>query len=85
MKKELYADTIGQIHCTGNMVRFDFAPLQPAEEGNGTMEVTTRMIMPMDGFLNFFNSMNQMVNKLVEAGVLKKNEPAEAPAEEKAE
>ena len=32
-KKELFADGIGQIHYAGNMFRFDFVTLQPAEDG----------------------------------------------------
>ena len=32
-KKEIFADGMGQIHFAGNMVRFDFVTLQPAEEG----------------------------------------------------
>ncbi len=33
MKKEIFADGIGQIHFAGGMVRFDFVTLQPDPEG----------------------------------------------------
>jgi len=76
-KKEIYADGIGQIHFAGAMVRFDFITLQPGAEGAApTPQSNVRIIMPPQGFLNAFNSMQQLIDKLVEAGVLKKNEPA---------
>ena len=76
-KKEIFADGIGQIHFAGGMVRFDFVTLQPQAEGKEPVpEATTRIIMPPQGFLAAFDSMQQLINKLVEAGVLKKNENA---------
>ena len=76
-KKEIFADGIGQIHFAGNMVRFDFVTLQPAGEGEAPTPVANvRVIMPPQGFLAAFDSMQQLINKLVEAGVLKKNENA---------
>ena len=74
-KKEIFADGIGQIHFTGGMVRFDFMTLQPEEEGKThTRQSNIRIIMPPQGFLIAFNSMQQLIDKLVEAKVLKKNQ-----------
>ena len=76
-KKEIYADGIGQIHFAGGMVRFDFMTLQPEENGKAPVpENKIRMIMPPQGFLAAFNSMQQLIDRLVEAGVLQKNEQA---------
>jgi len=76
-KKEIFADGIGQIHFAGGMVRFDFVTVQPAEDGqNPVLKENLRMIMPPQGFLSTFNSMQQLINKLVEAGVLQKSESA---------
>ena len=76
-KKEIFADGIGQIHFAGNMVRFDFMTLQPEEDGKAPVPRSNiRVIMPPQGVLNAFNSMQQLINKLVDAGVLKKNENA---------
>ena len=73
--KEIFADGIGQIHFAGNMVRFDLVTLQPTEDGKAPVpESHARLIMPPQGFLAAFNSMQQLIDKLVEAGVLKKNE-----------
>jgi hypothetical protein len=83
IKKEIFADGIGQIHFTGGMVRFDFVTLQPDAEGKSDPQPVggERIIMPPQGFLNAFNSMQNLIDKLLEAGVLQKN--ANAPAEKK--
>ena len=74
-KKEIFADGVGQIHFAGGMVRFDFVTLQPEENGQAPVpQSNTRVIMPPQGFLAAFNSMQQLIDKLVEAGVLQKNE-----------
>ena len=78
-KKEIYADGIGQIHFAGAMVRFDFVTLQPQAEGEAPVpESSIRIIMPPQGFLSAYNSMEQLINKLLDAGVLQKTEPAKA-------
>ena len=77
IKKEIYADGIGQIHFAGNMVRFDFVTLQPEADGKAPVpQSNVRVIMPPQGFLSAFNSMQQLIDKLLEAGVLQKNEAA---------
>ena len=74
-KKEIFADGIGQIHFAGNMVRFDLVTMQPTGDDKAPeLETKARLIMPPQGFLAAFNSMQQLIDKLVEAGVLKKNE-----------
>ena len=76
-KKEVFADGIGQIHFAGGMVRFDFITLQPEEDGKAPAPQShMRIIMPPQGFLNAFNSMQQLIDKLLEAGLLEKNENA---------
>ncbi len=74
MKEEIYADGIGQIQFSGNMFRFDFVTIQPTgEKEPNKFEVNQRIIMPPQGFLAAFNSMQQLIDKLVAAGVLQKN------------
>lgn len=76
-QKEIFADGIGQIHFAGAMVRFDFVTLQPGEDGAAPVpQSNIRVIMPPQGFLSAYNSMEQLINKLLEAGVLQKNEAA---------
>lgn len=74
-EKEIFADGIGQIHFAGGMVRFDFITLQPGKDGGEpTPEYKERIIMPPQGFLNAFQSMQNLIDKLLEAGVLQKND-----------
>jgi len=75
-KQEIFVDGIGKIHFTGGMVRFDLVTLQPGEnEGDQpTPEEKVRVIMPPDGFLATFNTMQRLIDQLLEAGVLKKRD-----------
>jgi len=83
VKREIFADGVGQVHFAGGMVRFDFVTLQPEENGKAPVpQSNIRVIMPPQGFLAAFNSMQQLIDRLVEAGVLQKNEQA-APAAKK--
>ena len=83
-QQEIFADGIGQIHFTGAMVRFDFVTLQPEEEGKAPVpRPSLRIIMPPQGFLAAFNSMQQLIDRLLEAGVLQKTAPAEAKGKRK--
>ena len=73
--REMFADGLGQIHFAGGMVRMDFMTLQPGEAGQeASPRNSFRIIMPTQGFLGAFNSMQQLIDKLVEAGVVQKNE-----------
>ena len=59
------------------MLAFDFVTLQPGEEGAAPVpQSNIRVIMPPQGFLSAYNSMQQLIDKLLEAGVLQKNEAA---------
>jgi len=76
-KNEIFADGIGQIHFLGGMVRYDFMTYQPAGDGKEPVaEASVRVIMPPEGFLRTYNSMQQLIDKLVEAGILQKNQKA---------
>ncbi len=74
MKDEIYADGIGQIHFAGNMVRFDFVTLQPTGDSSAPeIQKNQRIIMPPQGFLGAYDSMQKLIDKLVAAGVLQRN------------
>ena len=76
-KKEIFADGVGQVHFAGSMVRFDFVTLQPEENGKAPVpQSNIRVIMPPQGFLAAFNSMQQLIDRLVEAGVLQEHKTA---------
>ena len=74
-KQEIFVDGIGKIHFTGGMIRYDMVTLEPSEDGKEPIpEEKVRIIMPPNGFLAMFNTMQQLIDQLLEAGVLKKNE-----------
>lgn len=81
---EFYADGIGQIQFAAGMIRYNFVSLVPENDGKTlSARSRVRLVMPPQGFLNTFNSMQQLIEKLLEAGVLKRGsavETAEVPA-----
>ena len=80
MNQEIFADAVSGVHVTGNMVRIDLLSLQPhlkSENGQPVFDVSKRIIMPLEGFVQSFAVQEDIMKKLIEAGVLKKN--ADAP------
>jgi len=75
IKQELFTDGIEQINYSSNMVRMDFMTLQPTYNNeNPIAEVNFRVIMTTHAFLDVYNNMQQLINKLIDAGVLSKQE-----------
>jgi len=73
---EIYVDSIGQLHFVKGMVRYDLISYQPGTNGGEpSTEEKVRIIMPPEGFLATFNTMQRLIDQLVEKGVLKKVEP----------
>lgn len=75
MSREIFADTIGAIHVTGNLVRIDLMSFQP-EDGQSPKQdpvkqmLTHRLIIPLEGFVGGFNLQEQVVRQLTKNGVL---------------
>ena len=84
-KRKIYADVIADMHFVGGMVRMDLATVdttEPVEEGKGQkLQSERQIIISPDGFIKSFNNMQALINKLIEAGVMKKNEPEEGKTE----
>lgn len=77
MVQDIYADGIGNVHVTGNMVRFDLISLQPnlkSDNGQPVFDLNHRVIMPLEGFVQAFNLQETLVKQLLQSGVLK-NQP----------
>lgn len=75
VQKETYADGLAQIHMIEGMVRLDFMRLQPGQDGKAPIpQPTERVIMNPQAFLRTFQAMQQMLDKFVEAGILKKGD-----------
>jgi len=78
MTNEVFADGIGRIDFAAGVVRFELVSVEPGEGGQTKLEARQRVIMPLEGFLATIGTMSSLVNKLVDAGVLRQN--ANAPA-----
>ena len=75
--REEYVDGIAQIHFINGMVRMDLARAEPKEGQEKPDQVSfERLIFNPQGFLNALGAMQQLVDKLVEAGVLQRRENA---------
>lgn len=80
MNQEIFADGISAVHVTGNLVRIDLMSLQPhlkSENGQPVVDISKRIIMPLEGFVQSLATQQNIVNQLIEAGVLKKNDEPE--------
>jgi hypothetical protein len=74
-KQEIFVDGIGKIHFTAGMVRFDMVSLDPNEDGKEPVaKEKVRIIMPPEGFLGAFNTMQNLIDQLLEKGVLQKRD-----------
>ena len=85
---EFFSDGIGSVHVTGNLVRIDFVTLQPhlqgaaESEGKPVFAVKHRCVMPLESFIQSLSVQEDIVQKLMAAGVVQKL-PATDPAVEK--
>lgn len=76
VKKEYYGDGMTQIHFVGGLVRYDFATLQPDSSGKGAgplPEKNLRLVMNLPGFLKTFDTMRALLDRMLDAGIVKKN------------
>jgi hypothetical protein len=76
MNQEIFADGISAVHVTGNLVRIDLMTLQPqlkSDNGQPVVDISRRIIMPLEGFVQSLATQQDIVRHLVAAGVLKQN------------
>lgn len=75
--KETYADMVSAVHVTGNMIRIDLMTMQPhlkSEGGEPVFELSGRVLLPLEGFVQGFRIQEAIVAQLLENGVLKRQE-----------
>jgi len=76
MNKEIFADGISSVHVTGNLVRIDLMTVQPhlkSDTGQPVVDISNRIIMPLEGFVQSLAVQENIVSQLIDIGVLKKN------------
>lgn len=77
--QDYFADMVGNVAITGNLVRIDYMRLAgaDAEKKQLKFELSHRLVMPVEGFLRSLEMMEKLKQKLIDDGVLK---PADAEA-----
>ncbi len=76
IEHEAYADGVYQIHMLENTIRLDFMRLQPSPENQTPVpKPFERVILTPQGFLRTYQAMTQIMQKLEELGVVKRNPP----------
>ena len=73
MNNTTYIDGVKQAHFIGGMVRMDMFILLPGQGGESAPVESGQLVMTPQGFLSMLGSMQQLADKLVEAGVLQKS------------
>lgn len=70
--REIFADGVESIHMINGIVRLDLHTLQPQEDnGQPIPRISDRIIIPMQGFVQLYETMEKVIGKLVQDGVLK--------------
>ncbi len=74
MKKRHYIDGFSQVHFVGGMIRIDTFVLDPRPEAEAVPEDAGQLVMTPQAFVGALDAMQQLADKLAEAGVLQRRE-----------
>ncbi|MDF0517965.1 hypothetical protein P0R31_12055 [Bradyrhizobium yuanmingense] len=81
MHAELYTDGIEEITVSGTIVRVDLVSLSPTERdaNNAPKRVfSQRLIFSVESFANSVDVMQKALQGLVDAGVVRRNQPSQS-------
>ena len=70
---DIYADAFENILVHGGTVRIDLATYSPGDrtdDDQPALEMTGRLVMPIEGFVRAFGGMGEVVRQMTEAGVI---------------
>ena len=73
----LYTDCVSSFNLHNNMIRIVLGTMAESENSIEPIKNHTVVIMPIQGFLKAAISANQLLEKMEEAGVIKKKEEQE--------
>jgi hypothetical protein len=82
MHEEIYADGVGEITVTGNIVRIDFVSLSPTQRDDNNKPKTVfrqRVVMPTEAFANTTELMKNVLRGLIESGAIKMQQAPTPP------
>jgi len=74
----IYTDGIANITLIDGIIRFDLVNITQIEKEKANLRPVAAVAMSMQALLRTHDQLSQAVNKMVEDGILKKNEPAPA-------
>jgi hypothetical protein len=78
-QNSIFVDGFDNITLVDGVVRFDLITVaQTAANTPPTPSKVGSMAMSIQGFLRSADQLNQVINKMVEQGILKRNDPAAA-------
>lgn len=79
--RDIFTDGFVNIAVTGTIVRIDLGSLQPPENETDEPKIETnqRLVMPLESFLRSFSIAENVVGKMIEAGVITRAEPTAKP------
>ena len=82
MQEEIFADAIGEINVTSNVVRIDFVSLSPTQRDANNNPKTVfrqRVVMPVSAFGNAAELIRRVMEDLVKTGAIRHETPTAPP------
>lgn len=80
---DIYADAFENILVHGGTVRIDLASYSSTEKTSDDrpkVEVTGRLVMPIEGFVRAFGGISKVMSQMAEAGVIERVESGDQPS-----
>lgn len=77
-KIRVFSDGIDSVSLTDGLIRMELYNVSPRGEntpGGTAKEISGELIMTPQGFIRAFAAMEDLVNQLVAAGIIKRNTP----------
>jgi DNA-binding MarR family transcriptional regulator len=79
MTTEVFADGVGEVNIANGIVRINFVSFSGTakdEKGNPIRELRQRVVVTPQGVLELYGAMQQVIDRLVQAGLIQRR-PAE--------
>lgn len=77
--QRVFVDGINHINFINGMIRINMGVVVPGpeEDSDPSFKETHQLIIPLNSFLNAFESQKQLIEQLEENGIISKNEDAQ--------
>ena len=74
MKDVTFIDGVSQVHFLNGNIRLDTFVLQGQQDAEPQQMENTQLVLTPQGFLSMLGAMQQLAEKLAEAGILQKQQ-----------